>query len=124
MTPRITGSLVVCTTAGLFALGALLLDPSPSAAPPVAPAARAAQPPAAPLVIADFRFAAVTARPGAAVAVANRDGDEHTVTAADGSFDVRVRGGASATFTAPTKPGTYAFVCAIHPSMRGRLVVA
>ena len=136
MSTRITGSLVVCATAGLFTLGALLLDPSPSR-PPVSPApfaatttakpggAGAKQPAAtASLVIADFGFAPVTARPGAAVTVTNRDGEAHTVTASDRSFNVRVNGNGTATFAAPTAPGTYAFVCSIHPSMRGRLVVA
>ena len=134
MSTRITGSLVVCATAGLFTLGALLLDPSPSRPPsspaPVAaatttkPAAAGAKPATASLVIADFGFAPVTARPGAIVTVTNRDGDTHTVTASDRSFDARVKGNGIASFTAPTAPGAYTFACAIHPSMRGRLVVA
>ncbi len=128
MTKRLTGSLVVCATAGLFTLGTLLVNPRP-ARPPAPPAAAGttvvpARAASATLAIDGFRFAPLTVRPGATVIVTNADGDEHTVTASDGSFDVRVRGGGSATFTAPRAPGSYPFVCDIHPSMRGRLVVA
>lgn len=61
--------------------------------------------------------------PGASVTVANLDGEPHTVTADDGSFDQGVDGGASAAFVAPATPGTYSFVCRIHPSMHGQIVV-
>jgi plastocyanin len=128
MTRRLTGSLVVCATAGLFTLGTLLVNPRP-ARPPVPPAATgttvaSASAASATLAIDGFRFAPLTVRPGATVKVTNGDGDEHTVSASAGAFDVRVRGGGTATFTAPRAPGSYAFVCDIHPSMRGRLVVA
>jgi plastocyanin len=131
MTRRLTGSLVVCAAAGLFTAGTLLVNPQPrpsaralAAATPAAPSALAPGAAPTPLAIADFRFAPVSVRPGGVVAVTNADGDEHTVSATDGSFAVRVGGGATASFTAPAAPGSYAFVCDIHPSMRGRLVVA
>lgn len=120
MTPRISAPAAVCTVAGLFTLGALLRTPSPT--PDAAVVASTGD--AGSLVIADFAFGKVTARPGAAVTVVNRDGERHTVSAPDRAFDVRIDRGRSATFTAPRRPGTYTFVCAIHPSMRGRLVVA
>lgn len=49
----------------------------------------------------------------------------HTVSADDGSaFNVDVKGnGGSATFTAPTQPGTYTFHCIYHPQMHGTLTV-
>lgn len=50
----------------------------------------------------------------------------HTMTATDGSFDAdAVRAGETRTFTAPTKPGEYAFVCKYHADsgMSGTLVV-
>ena len=34
-----------------------------------------------------------------------------------------LRGCGSATFTAPTKPGSYPFVCTFHANMMARLVV-
>jgi plastocyanin len=62
--------------------------------------------------------------PGATVTVMNMDGEAHTVTADSGSaFDVKADPGASTTFTAPTKPGTYAFHCTYHSNMHGMLVV-
>jgi len=62
--------------------------------------------------------------PGATVTVMNMDGEAHTVTADTGSaFDVKAAPGASTTFTAPTKPGTYAFHCTYHSNMHGMLVV-
>jgi plastocyanin len=46
------------------------------------------------------------------------------VTADQGSaFDVDIRGGGTATFTAPTAPGTYAYHCTYHPNMHGTLTV-
>jgi plastocyanin len=66
----------------------------------------------------------VSVSPGATVTVMNMDGEAHTVTADSGSaFDVKAAPGASTTFTAPTKPGTYAFHCKIHSTMHGTLVV-
>jgi plastocyanin len=62
--------------------------------------------------------------PGATVTVMNMDGEAHTVTADSGSaFDTKVDPGKSATFTAPMKPGTYAFHCTYHGNMHGMLVV-
>jgi plastocyanin len=79
------------------------------------------------ITIQGFAFGApLTVRPGAEITVVNRDGAGHTVTADDGkSFNVTVAGGGgSATFTAPSAPGTYKFHCTVHPSMQGSLVVS
>jgi plastocyanin len=62
--------------------------------------------------------------PGAKVTVMNMDGEAHTVTADSGSaFDTKIDPGASTTFTAPMKPGSYAFHCTYHGNMHGTLVV-
>jgi plastocyanin len=62
--------------------------------------------------------------PGATVTVMNMDGEAHTLTADSGSaFDTKIDPGKSATFTAPMKPGTYAFHCTFHGNMHGMLVV-
>ncbi|HLZ37007.1 MAG TPA: cupredoxin domain-containing protein [Mycobacteriales bacterium] len=76
------------------------------------------------LRISGFSFGSpLTVRPGQKVAVVNADGAPHTVTADRGGFDVTVAGSSSATLTAPTKPGSYPFHCAIHPQMHGTLIV-
>ena len=105
-----------------------------SSAPPVAtaPASQAATgspdstSSAASITIKDFAFGdPITVSPGATVTVTNMDTAEHTVTADQGSaFDVEIQGGgATATFTAPSAPGTYAFHCTYHPGMHGTLTV-
>jgi plastocyanin len=76
------------------------------------------------LTISGFAFSEVSAAAGDTVAVTNEDGTTHTVTSDDDSWEeVRVEGGASGEFTAPSDPGEYAFHCAIHTSMTGTLVV-
>jgi plastocyanin len=64
-----------------------------------------------------------TVSPGAQVTVTNNDTEAHTVTADDGSFDITVPGGASATFTAPSGAGSYGYFCKFHGNMRGTLTV-
>ena len=76
------------------------------------------------ITIKDFAFTTpASVSPGATVTVNNEDNTAHTVTADDGkSFDDAAGTGKS-TFTAPSKPGSYAFTCTIHPEMHGTLVV-
>jgi plastocyanin len=121
MTTRLTGSLVVCAAAAVFTASALLINNGSTAPPAEAAVARAA---GATLVIKDLAFTPVKAKPGAKITVTNRDSEMHTVSASNGSFDVTVKGKAQTTLTAPIKPGTYTFVCNIHPTMRGQLTVS
>lgn len=78
------------------------------------------------LTIKDFAFqSASSVPPGATVHVTNRDSEAHTVTSDDGrSFNVKVDGGGSATFTAPSKPGSYHYHCQYHANMHGNLQVS
>jgi plastocyanin len=74
--------------------------------------------------IKNFAFQVpATVAAGAMVTVTNHDSMAHTVTASGGAFDVLVAGGATATFTAPTEPGSYDFSCTFHGNMKGTLVV-
>lgn len=122
MIAKVTPTLVICAV-GAAVTGALLA--LPASAPEEATVPPAPPPAGAPTVeIADFRFGPARANAGATVNVVNSDGVAHTLTADDGAFGTGVvDGGASASFTAPSAPGTYAFVCEIHPTMTGSLVV-
>ena len=78
------------------------------------------------VTIAGFAFAPATLSvpAGTAVTWTNQDATTHTATADDGkAFDCKPIGaGASMTFTFAT-PGTYAYHCAIHPTMKATITV-
>jgi plastocyanin len=119
---KLTASLLVCSAAALFTAGALLLD---NGAPAPAPAYAATVSTGAQIDIQGFAFSSIQVAPGTTITVANRDSVDHTVTATGGAFDTgSIASGSAVTFVAPAAPGTYQFVCAIHPSMVGQLVVA
>jgi plastocyanin len=62
---------------------------------------------------------------GAEITVINEDTAPHTVTTTETEdFDAIVQGGETTTFTAPSEPGEYPFVCTYHPNMTGTLVVS
>ncbi len=77
------------------------------------------------ITIKDYKYSgADSVSPGAKVMVMNEDTVNHTVTAEKKSdFNVMVKAGESATFTAPTTPGTYKYTCTFHANMMGTLVV-
>ena len=81
------------------------------------------------IVIKNFSFspAALAVAPGTKVTVTNEDSVTHTLTstASPHAFDTGdVSAGATLTFTAPTKAGTYAYICSIHTYMHGTLTVS
>jgi plastocyanin len=118
---KITGSLLVCVSAAAFTATVLLINPDPATRREATAAALGTP---ATITISQFTFTTVTVAPGATIAVDNVDGVEHTVTATDGSFDSGVIAtGSAAGLVAPTTPGIYSFLCAIHPSMTGQLTV-
>lgn len=62
---------------------------------------------------------------GAEITVVNEDTAPHTVTTTETEdFDAIAEGGQTVTFTAPTEPGEYPFICTYHPNMTGTLVVS
>jgi plastocyanin len=68
----------------------------------------------------------MTVKPGQQVTVTNEDPADHTLTSRTaGLFNTGTipAGGGTATFTAPTAPGSYPFFCRIHLAMNGTLVV-
>jgi plastocyanin len=75
--------------------------------------------------ISDFKFtpATVTIHTGDTITWTNDGPSEHTATASNGSFDTGIlKKGQSGSHTF-TQPGTYAYICTIHPFMHGTIVV-
>jgi plastocyanin len=104
--------------------------PQTSSSPTFSPSltSAATKPAAAAPVVTIKNFEYTVAKfvaPGAEVVSVNNDSEAHTITSAKkGAFDVKVDpAGATATFKAPAKPGTYPFVCQFHAGMKGTLVV-
>lgn len=65
----------------------------------------------------------LTVPAGTTVTWTNRDEEPHTVAASDGSFHSPGMG-TGATFAHTfSAPGTFDYVCSIHPMMRGTVVV-
>lgn len=77
------------------------------------------------VAIVDFAFdpAQIEIAAGTTVSWTNEDSVPHTATADDGSFNTGVlQQGNSATHTFDT-PGTFPYICAFHPSMKGTVIV-
>ena len=103
--------------------GAPPSPPASSGASSPAPTAPQ-QAPAPTLTIKGFAFGApLSVQPGQRIRVVNEDSAPHTVTAENRAFDLRIPGGATSEFTAPRSPGSYPFLCTIHPTMKGTLTV-
>ncbi len=109
------------------------LEPSPSATPgssasptPGATALplAAAAPANATVQIADFAFgpATVTVAPGGTVTWSNEDGDRHSILL-DGTESERLETGGTYSRTFASA-GEFSYLCGLHPSMTGTVVVA
>lgn len=96
--------------------------PEDKDSPPTSPSGEA-KTQTATITIKDFEYSDPgPVAPGTEITVENSDSSSHTVTA-DGEFDVTAAPGETATFTAPSEPGEYSYVCTFHPSMTGTIVV-
>jgi plastocyanin len=75
--------------------------------------------------IEDFAYRPdpVTIEEGGKVIWKNRDSAPHTATAADGSFDTGTIEEDKLKSETFKEPGTYAYVCSIHPQMHGTVEV-
>ncbi len=77
------------------------------------------------VTIEDFRFEPtdLNVTPGTVVRWTNQDAAPHTATAQDGSFDTgRLERDESAEVKFD-KAGTFEYICELHPSMKGQIVV-
>jgi plastocyanin len=75
--------------------------------------------------IADFAYDPdpVTIEAGGKVIWINRDSAPHTATAEDGSFDTGTLEEGKLKSESFKEPGTYAYICSIHPQMHGTVEV-
>ena len=84
-------------------------------------------PPSTSIRIADFTFEPdpVTVQAGARIAISNADRAPHTVTEAgqSPSFDSGTIKGGERRFVTFSKPGTFAYICVFHPTMKGTVTV-
>ena len=80
------------------------------------------------ITISNFMFhpMSVKVKPGAKITVINKDSVTHTLTATKGGhFNTgNLSHNKSKTFTAPTKAGTYHYICNIHQYMMGTITVS
>ena len=101
--------------------------PTPTPEPQTKTAAPTPQPsPISTIHIKNFAFvpASVTIRPGQTVRFIEDDDAPHTVTATDKSYDsgnLNPKDSWNHTFATE---GTYTYVCAYHPYMKGTVIVA
>ncbi len=113
-----------CATLATLATLALLATSAARAGVVERPAPRAS------VAVRLFAFQPDTLRVAAGTRVvwANGDEIEHTVTSgapghADGRFALRLASAGDSAAVTLDRPGTYAYFCERHPSMRGALVV-
>lgn len=75
--------------------------------------------------IKDHKYAPtiLTVPVGATVTWTNHDEDPHTVTSATSAFTSRGLSNEETFAQTFTRPGTYAYFCALHPQMKATVVV-
>lgn len=114
--------LLLATTAAAVVLAAC--GSTATAPPPPTPPGAAAPETSDDYVVRNYAFTPLTVAPEQTIRVVDGDDEPHTLTAEDGSFDTGPFDASKpGSFTSPATPGTYPFVCKVHPSMRGTLTV-
>ncbi len=116
--PGMTGTVIVT--------GTPTGDPPPDdfpdpAAPP--PAAGAAGPSSVSIVDNAFRPATLTVEAGQTISWANNGALPHTVTSPAAGFDSGILAPGAAFGVRLTTPGSYGYICTLHPEMTGTLIV-
>jgi plastocyanin len=75
------------------------------------------------IVNMQFAPADLVVKRGSRIVWVNDDLFPHTVTATDAAFDSGSIAASSSWTYEATRPGTYTYVCGLHPTMKGRLIV-
>ena len=77
------------------------------------------------ITIQNFHFMpeTMTVKAGTAVTWMNRDEEPHNVVSLDRVFRSKAIDGGEKFTATFDKPGTYKYICAVHPQMRGQIVV-
>ncbi len=70
-----------------------------------------------------FEPSALTVNAGDTVVWINKDPFPHTATSETGAFDSKEIGPETTWRHVPTKKGTFAYVCRLHPTMKATLQV-
>ncbi len=65
----------------------------------------------------------LTVKAGTAVTWVNRDEEPHNVVSLDRVFRSKAIDGGEKFTATFDKPGTYKYICAVHPHMRGQIIV-
>jgi len=102
-----------------------LSAPQATSYPPAAAQASDGSANPAQIMITNFKFdpETITIKAGSTLTWTNQDSVAHTVVAQDGSWKSdNLAKGASFSYTFD-KPGTYAYICSIHPTMKGTIIV-
>ncbi len=116
-------------SAAATAIASASRPPATAPAGSLAPASAGPSLPALPTAIAvdivdrTFVPADITVAVGETVEWLNRDGEGHTVTASDGSFDSGLMAGGMTFARRFDTPGSVQYACAIHPEMRGSVTI-
>ena len=75
--------------------------------------------------IQNFKFIpdTLTVKAGTAITWVNRDEEPHNVVSPDRAFRSKAIDGGEKFTVVLDKPGTYNYICAVHPHMHGKIVV-
>lgn len=117
VTPGMTGSGTGNSTPGMGSM--TMTAPEPGNAGPAAPAGPNA------VNIDNFAFApaSLTVAAGTTVTWTNHDEDPHNIVAENGQFRSPTMSSGGTYSYKFVSPGTFAYVCGIHPFMHGTVVV-